>query len=104
MTVTPETLTRHELVGLDVCVVSASNPDLVGLEGTVVTETTRTLGIEPETSAAADESEGRVSTVPKESATFEWTLPSGDVVETAGATLVARPARRTEHRGDSTWE
>ncbi|PSP27412.1 ribonuclease P [Halobacteriales archaeon QH_2_65_14] len=95
MAVTPETLTRHELVGLDVRVASASNPDLVGLEGEVVMETTRTLGIE---------TGGRVSHVPKDSATFEWTLPSGEVVETAGETLLARPARRTEHKGDSKWE
>ena len=95
MSVTPETLTRHELVGLDVRVVSASNPDVIGLDGTVVTETTRTLGIE---------SDGRVSHVPKDSATFEWTLPSGEVVETAGETLVARPPRRTEQKGDSRWE
>lgn len=94
MPVTPETLTRHELVGLDVTVVSASDPDLVGLDGEVVTETTRTLGIE---------SEGRVSHVPKDSATFEWTLPSGEVVRTDGETLVGRPARRTEQTGDSKW-
>lgn len=95
MPVTPETLTRHELVGLDVRVVSASNPDVIGLEGTVVSETTQTLGIEHE---------GRVSHVPKDCATFEWTLPSGETVETAGETLIARPARRTEQKGDSKWE
>jgi len=95
MPVTPETLTRHELAGLDVRIVSASNPDLVGIEGRVVTETTRTLEI--------DDGE-RVSQVPKADATFEWTLPSGERVQTEGETLLARPARRTEQRGDSTWE
>jgi ribonuclease P protein subunit POP4 len=95
MAVTPETLTRHELVGLDVRVVSASNPDIIGLEGEVVSETRQMLGIE---------NEGRVSHVSKDSATFEWTLPSGEVVETAGETLIARPARRTEQKGDSIWE
>jgi len=95
MPVTPETLTRHELVGLDVRVVSAANPDVIGLEGTVVTETMQQLGIE---------TESRVSHVSKDGATFEWTLPSGEVLETAGETLIARPARRTEQKGDSTWE
>jgi len=94
MALTAETLTRHELVGLEVQVVSASNPDAVGIEGEVVTETTRTLGIE---------TEGQVSHVPKEGATFEWTLPSGEVVETVGERLLARPARRTEQTGDSRW-
>ena len=94
MSVTPETLVRHELVGLDVAVTSATNSDLVGIEGTVVTETTQTLGIE---------SDGRVRHVPKDSATFEWSLPSGEVVTTDGEELAARPARRTEQTGDSKW-
>jgi len=94
MALTAETLVRHELVGLDVRVVSASNPDSIGIEGEVVTETTRTLGIE---------TGGQVSHVPKDSATFEWTLPSGERVETAGERLIARPARRTEQTGDSRW-
>jgi ribonuclease P protein subunit POP4 len=95
MALTPETLPRHELVGLDVRVVAASNPEVIDLDGRVVSETTRTLGIEHD---------GRVSHVPKDCATFEWTLPSGEVVETAGETLIARPARRTEQKGDSKWE
>ena len=90
----PDTLVRHELVGLDVRVVSASNPDVIDVSGEVVTETTRTLGIE---------TDGQVSHVPKDSATFEWTLPSGEVVRTAGERLLARPARRTEQTGDSRW-
>ncbi|PSP62252.1 MAG: ribonuclease P [Halobacteriales archaeon SW_8_66_22] len=94
MALTAETLVRHELVGLDVRVVSASNPDVIDVSGEVVTETTRTLGIE---------TDGQVSHVPKESATFEWTLPSGEVVRTAGERLLARPARRTEQTGDSRW-
>ncbi len=94
MALTPETLARHELVGLDVRITAASNPDLLDIEGEVVAETTNTLGIERD---------GRVRSVPKEAATFEWSLPSGVVVETAGEALVARPARRTEHRGDSKW-
>lgn len=94
MALTPETVTRHELVGLAVRVRAASNPDLIGLSGECVLETAQTLGIE---------SEGRVRHVPKEAATFEWTLPSGDVVETAGEALLARPARRTEQQGDSQW-
>ncbi|MDG5775727.1 ribonuclease P protein component 1 [Haloarculaceae archaeon H-GB2-1] len=93
MPLTPETLPRHELIGLDVTVAAASNPDVIGIEGKVVTETTRTLGIE-----GAD----RVWHVPKDDATFEFALPSG-VVTVDGSRLVARPARRTEQTGDSKW-
>ncbi|MFB6182952.1 MAG: ribonuclease P protein component 1 [Haloarculaceae archaeon] len=100
MSLTPETLPRHELVGLDATVVADADPGRVGIEGTVVTETTRTLGIE---------GAGRVWHVPKAEATFAFDLPvsgRGDGprrVTVDGTRLVARPARRTEHRGDSKW-
>ena len=94
MPLTPETLPRHELVGLDVEVVAASNPDVVGISGRVVGETTQTLAIE-----GAD----RVWHVPKDSATFAFTLEADTVVRVEGERLVARPARRTENTGDSQW-
>jgi ribonuclease P protein subunit POP4 len=40
---TPESLPRHELAGLDVTVEASPNPDLVGVAGRVVDETTGTL-------------------------------------------------------------
>jgi ribonuclease P protein subunit POP4 len=107
MPLTPETLPRHELVGLHVEVVSASNPDLVGIAGDVVTETTKTLGIErAEDGSAQTGGNSRVSHVPKADAVFEFELPRGDTVQVVtveGERLVARPARRTEQTGDSKW-
>ena len=94
MTRTPETLARHELVGLDVRVTAASNPDLLDIEGEVVMETTNTLHIERADWAWQ---------VPKAAATFEFTLSDGQRVRIEGERLVARPARRTEHTGDSIW-
>jgi ribonuclease P protein subunit POP4 len=94
MAVTPETLPRHELVGLPVEVAAASNADAIGITGEVVTETTRTLGIE---------GEERVWHVPKDGATFAFDLPSGEAVTVTGAVLEERPARRTEQRSDSKW-
>ncbi|PSP80203.1 ribonuclease P [Halobacteriales archaeon QS_1_68_20] len=66
MPLTPETLPRHELVGLRVEVVDAATPDLVGIDGRVVRETTRTLDVRGE--------ESRVRTVPKPGTTFQFTL------------------------------
>jgi len=96
MTRTPETLVRHELVGLDARVVAASNPDLLDIDGEVVIETTSTLHIE-----RADRA--RAKQVPKAGTTFAFDLPDGQTVRVEGERLVARPARRTEHTGDSTW-
>ncbi len=94
MPLTPETLTRHEIVGLDVEVVAASNPDAIGISGRVVLETTQLLTIERDT---------RVWHVPKADATFAFDLPSGQRVQVAGERLVDRPARRTANAGDSKW-
>jgi len=127
MPLTPETLTRHELVGLEVEVVAASNPDAVGISGRVVMETTQLLTIERDT---------RVWHVPKDSATFAFDVDceaqsasndvssaerrsaeqssgqsprdSGDeprtkTVRVEGERLVGRPARRTANAGDSKW-
>jgi len=94
MPLTPETLTRHELVGLDVEVVAASNPDAIGISGEVVVETTQLLTVERDT---------RVWHVPKADATFVFTLDSGDSVRVDGERLLARPARRTANAGDSKW-
>ena len=90
----PETLPRHELAGLQVRVVEATDPTLVGIEGTVRDETTHTLLVATGASG--------VKQVPKAVATFEFHLDGG-YVTVEGSRLVARPARRTELTGDSTW-
>ena len=109
---TPETLTCHELNGLAVRVVKASNADAIGISGRVVLETERTLVIEG--------SDGRERRVPKGSATFEFALPTGNTddehntnderetddrtyVTVEGARLEANPARRTERKRRSKW-
>jgi len=101
MPLTAATLPRHELIGLPVRVAAASNPDLIGVSGEVVMETTRTLSVEGETARGTT----RVWQVPKAEATFEFELSDDDtqVVTVEGERLVARPARRTERTGDSKW-
>jgi len=112
MPLTSATLPRHELIGLPVRVTAASSPDLVGVAGEVVMETTRTLSVEGrEASSDAWESRAqpddagveRVWQVPKADATFEFETPDGQTVTVEGERLVARPARRTERTGDSKW-
>ncbi|CAI50526.1 ribonuclease P protein component 1 [Natronomonas pharaonis DSM 2160] len=96
----PETLVRHELVGLDVEVTDAPNPDLVGIAGRVHDETMRTLLV-----ATGD----GVKQVPKAETTFRFELDeaadNGSVaVVVEGERLVARPALRTETKGGSLWQ
>jgi len=124
MALTPETLPRHELNGLTVTVVDAANPDLVGIAGRVVVETTNTLHVDPVPAGEAA-GDARVRQVPKRGTTFEFRLtdetadpakgsgtasepdhPTGEDaahVTVDGARLLSRPALRTETTGDSKW-
>ncbi|MFC6724049.1 ribonuclease P protein component 1 [Halobium palmae] len=72
MSLTPETLTRHELNGLPARVVDADNPDLVGIAGRVVVETQGTLHVDDGS---------RVRQVPKRGTAFEFELVDGDGIE-----------------------
>ena len=78
---------RGELIGLPVRVAAASDGGLVGLAGTVVDETLRTLTVR-----VADGREVRLS---KPGATFEFTAPQGKVL-VAGAAIEFRPEDRTK--------
>jgi ribonuclease P protein subunit POP4 len=111
MALTPESLPRHELNGLQVRVVESSDPGRTGIEGRVVVETAQTLHIEDRADGAP-----RVREVPKEGTTFEFELESDPSVTQAaptaeapeyvtveGARLAARPARRTERTGEPRW-
>jgi ribonuclease P protein subunit POP4 len=120
MALTPETLPRHELVGLPVGVVGSTDPSRVGIEGRVVEETTQTVSIETADSG--------VKRVPKAGTEFEFWLTdeaaasaegAGTDVEPAavagtageatasvtvdGAVLLSRPARRTENGAGNQW-
>lgn len=123
MSLSPETLPRHELIGLHVRVVESTDPTRVGIEGRVVRETMRTLVIR-------DDSGERV--VPKAGSTFEFRLDDTDeaavgrkaagtasepvsgethtagdgvaYVTVDGTKLLSRPARRTETGVDSRWQ
>ncbi|MFB6159901.1 MAG: ribonuclease P protein component 1 [Haloferacaceae archaeon] len=72
MPLTPETLPRHELVGLHASVAAAPNPDLVGVAGRVVRETRNTLVLAPAGDDGPSRAEARQ--VPKRATTFEFRL------------------------------
>ncbi len=83
--ISPQNILRHELIGLDVAVVEASNPALSGLSGQVIDETRNTLVIR------CDRGDKRVQ---KHRTRFRVTLPDGVLVEIDGSALVMAPERR----------
>lgn len=78
---------RGELIGLPVRVAAARDAGLVGLSGTVVDETLRTLSVR--------RPGGEVARLSKVGATFEFTTPAGPV-RVDGAAIEFRPEDRTK--------
>jgi len=83
--ITPQNILRHELIGLNVRVMHASNPTIEGIRGVVVDETKNMLTIN---------AKKRKVLIPKNVATFRFDLPSGIRVDVDGERLVAKPENR----------
>lgn len=89
MKIEPGNLVHHELIGLPVRVVDATNPCLVGISGRTVDETRNTLVIE--------EKDGE-RRVPKRAASFQFTIPDGRRVRVSGSLLVSQPENRVQKK------
>ena len=76
----------HDLIGLRVRVVQASDGGMIGMEGTVVDETRETLVIEDV---------GR-KVLPKRGNSFEFTLEDGTIRVLDGDAIAYRPEDRTK--------
>jgi ribonuclease P protein subunit POP4 len=87
--ITPKDLVLHELIGLEVRVVSSTNKQLAGLKGTVIDETRNMLTIETE--------KGEKS-LAKQDCVFSFHLPSREWVKVEGSLLVARPEDRIKKK------
>jgi ribonuclease P protein subunit POP4 len=90
MSIRPENILRHELIGLKTIVARSSNTLLVGTRGRIVDETRNTVKLSTR--------EG-VKMIPKGIAVFRFDLPDGSIVEVEGAKLVGRPENRMKARG-----
>lgn len=87
--ITIHNLPRHELIGLFGIVVSASNPAMVGIEGTVVDETKSTVVIETARGCKR---------IPKKGSIFRLHLPDGVVADLDGSAITVQPERRITMR------
>ncbi|RLJ03403.1 MAG: ribonuclease P protein subunit [Candidatus Aenigmatarchaeota archaeon] len=85
----PKDLLRHELIGLGVEVVGATNRSQIGIRGKVADETRNTLVIDVD---------GDLKRIPKRGSTFIFTLPRGKRVKVDGNILEVRPEDRIEKR------
>ncbi|GAD53121.1 ribonuclease P protein component 1 [Halarchaeum acidiphilum MH1-52-1] len=119
MTLTPETLPRHELVGLPVRVVESPDSSQVGIAGRVVSETTNTLVIEDASGTKrvpkggrrlefrlVDEAAARrkgAGTASEPDSRGGATGEDAAYVTVDGDILLSRPALRSENGVESQW-
>jgi len=92
--ITARNILRHELIGLDVEVVRASNPSQVSIRGRVVDESRNTLLIQ------RGDARKRVA---KQAAVFRFKLPDGTAVEVEGSAIVGRPEDRVKRKLKRGW-
>jgi len=105
MSITPETLTRHELCGLHVEVVESTDPARVGTSGRVVRETTNTLLIEQVERSSTERTSGAsreqavsgVVQVPKRGTVFEFRLTDESAATREGAGTASEPVSGESH-------
>ncbi len=76
---------RHELIGLDVLVSGATNPQQKGLSGRIIDETRNMLVIETPKG---------IKHIAKAQSTFRFFLTSRELVEIDGSVLVLAPEKR----------
>lgn len=89
MTITPQNLVRHELIGLKIKVSKSTDSTQKGVSGKVADETYNTLVIE---------TRGKEKTVIKSNCVFVFTLPSRKKVEVVGNVIVGRPEDRIKKK------
>ena len=96
MNLKPESIARHELIGLTTSVVESTNPSMIELSGKIVDETRNILIIETE--------KGEKS-IPKGNVSLIFTLPDGCKVKVKGSILVSQPENRIGKRIQKTrWK
>lgn len=83
---TPKNIIYHELIGLNILVLSHSDKSLVGRKGMIVDETMNTLKIL--------NSDGKEVTVPKLYGMFRVLLPNNIHVDIDGSMIIGRPEDR----------
>lgn len=94
MTITPQNIIRHELVGLRTHIVESKDPSHVCRKGIILSESKDMVQI--------DTVRGTIS-IPKGICVFDMTLPDSTVVRINGELLKGRPEDRVKRRFNRSW-
>lgn len=89
MSLSPEKLARHELIGLNVTVEDSTDTGQAGLSGRIVDETRNTFLLETVRGTKR---------IPKPNTSLIFTLPDGQNVKVSGSILISQPENRINKR------
>ncbi len=96
MNLSPESLARHELIGLEVEVEASTDPGVVGLSGKVVDETRNTFLMETARG---------IKRIAKSNTSLIFTLPDGQRARVKASVLISQPENRISKRMQRTrWK
>lgn len=80
----PKNIVRHELIGLNIEIVKAKNPSLIGIKGKIIDESKNILTIE---------TQNKIKKILKDQATFNIELKD-HIVQVEGKLLLGRSEDR----------
>lgn len=98
--ITPRNIHRHELIGLNVEIVKASDKQMIGIKGLIVDETKHMLIID---SLKRHSNEVHRVKIPKKDCTFRFNLPSKQLVDVKGRLLNLKPENRLKNIIRKRW-
>ena len=94
MTIEPNNIVRHELIGLHVRIADSKDPTQSGVSGRVIDESYRMIVIE----CGKKGEKPKEKSIPKLNSIFIFTLPNGVKVKVDGQLLVGRPEDRIKKK------
>ena len=89
MSISPENIARHELIGLRVTIAESTDPGQSGLSGCIVDETRNTFLLETQRG---------IKRIPKMNTSLIFDLPKGQRVKITGSILISQPENRINKR------
>ncbi|MFB3764462.1 MAG: ribonuclease P protein component 1 [Methanotrichaceae archaeon] len=89
MSIRPENIARHELIGLRVTIADSSDPGQAGLSGRIVDETRNTFLLETKQG---------IKRIPKMNSSLIFDLPEGQRLKITGSILISQPENRINKR------
>ncbi len=89
MSISPENIARHELIGLRVTVSDSRDPGQAGLSGRIVDETRNTFLLETLQGTKR---------IPKKNTSLIFDMPNGQRLKIMGSILISQPENRINKR------